>query len=80
MGKILNKMVSAQKTDWDQKLLSAIHAYNTLGKKTKRKSSYFLMFEQTTLYGLEMEVETLRVMAAKSGNWIKDSKYRTIAI
>ena len=27
--KILNKMVSAHKTDWDRKLPSAVHAYNT---------------------------------------------------
>ena len=28
VGKILNKMVSAHKMDWDRKLPSAIHAYN----------------------------------------------------
>ena len=80
MGKILNKMVSAHKTDWDRKLLSAIHAYNTSEKKMTRKSSYFLVFGQTALHGIEMEVETLRVMAAKSGNRIQDSKYWMIAI
>ena len=78
--KILNKMVSAYKVDWDQKLPSAIHAYNTSEKKTTRKSPYFLVFGQTALYGIEMEVETLKVMAAMSGNRIQDSKYRMIAI
>ena len=34
VGKILNKMVSAHKTDWDQKLPSIVHAYNTSKKKT----------------------------------------------
>ena len=38
------------------------------------------MFGQTSLYGIEMEVETFRVMAVKSGNQIQDSKYRMIAI
>ena len=34
VGKILNKMVSVHKTDWDRKLPSIVHAYNTLEKKT----------------------------------------------
>ena len=80
IGKILNKMVSADKIDWDRKLPSAVHAYNTSKKKTTGKNPYFLVFGQTALYGIEMEVETLRVMATRSGNRIQDSKYRMIAI
>ena len=80
VGKILNKMVSAHKTDWDRKLPSAVHAYNTSEKKTAGKSPYFLVFGQTALHGIEMEVETFRVMAARSGNRIQDTKYRMIAI
>ena len=70
VGKILNKMVSAHKTDWDRKLPSAVHAYNTSEKKTTGKSPYFLVFGQTALHGIEMEVETLKVMVAKSRNQI----------
>ena len=70
MGKILNKMVFAHKTDWDRKLPLVVYAYNTLEKKMTGKSPYFLVFGQTVLHGIEMEVETLRVMAAKSENWI----------
>ena len=44
VGKILNKMVSAHKTDWDLKLPLAIHAYNTSKKVTTGKSPYFLVF------------------------------------
>ena len=66
--KILNKMVFAHKTDWDRKLPLAVHAYNTLEKKTIGKSPYFLVFGQTTLHGIEMEVGTLRVMVARSRN------------
>ena len=44
VGNILNKMVSAHKTDWDLKLPSAIHAYNTSEKKTTGKSPFFLVF------------------------------------
>ena len=57
--KILNKMVFAHKMDWDWKLLSTVHAYNTSEKKTTGKSPYFLVFGQTTLHGIEIEVETL---------------------
>ena len=68
MGKILNKMVSAHKRDWDKKLPSAVHAYNTSEKKTSRKSPYFLVFGQEVQHRIELEVETLRVMAARSGS------------
>ena len=44
VGNILNKMVSAHKTDWDLKLPSAVHAYNTSKKKTTNKSPFFLVF------------------------------------
>src|SRR5450759_4855007 len=80
VGKILNKMVSAHKRDWDRKLPSAVHAYNTSEKKTTGKSPYFLVFGQTVLHGIEMEVETHRVMAARSGSRIQDAKYRMVAI
>ena len=80
VGKIVNKMVSAHKTDWDWKLPSAVHAYNTSEKKMTGKSPYFLVFGQTALHEIEMEVETLRVMATRSGNRIQDSKYRMIAV
>ena len=80
VGKILNKMVCAHKTDWDLKLPSAIHAYNTLEKVTTGKSPYFLVFGQTTLHGIEMEVETYWIIAARIGNRILDLTTRLLAI
>ena len=73
-------MVSAYKTDWNRKLPSTVHAYNTSEKKTIGKSPYFLVFGQVALHGIEIEVKTRRVMAARSGNRIQDSKYKMIAI
>ena len=73
-------MVSTHKMDWDRQLPSVVHTYNTSKKKTIGKSPYFLVFGQTVLHGIEMEVETLRVMAARSGNWIQDSIYWMIAV
>ena len=72
VGKILNKMVSTHKMDWDLKLPSAVYAYNTSEKITTRKNPYFLVFGQTNLHGIEMEVETYRVITAQIGNRIHD--------
>ena len=80
VGKILNKMVSAHKTDWDRKLPSAVHAYNTSEKKTMGKSPFFLVFGQSAVHGVELEVETLRVMAARNGTRSEDPGYRMIAL
>jgi hypothetical protein len=65
VGKILNKMVSAHKTDWDRKLPSAVHAYNTTEKSTTGQTPYFLVFGQNAVHGVELEVETFRVMVAR---------------
>ena len=51
MGKILNKMVFAYKTDWDRKLLLAVHTYNTSEKKATRKSPYFLVLDRQRYMG-----------------------------
>ena len=76
VGNILNKMVSAHKTDWDLKLPSAVHAYNTSEKKTTSKSSFFLVFGQNVIHGIELEVESHRIMAPR----VKDPETHLIAI
>ena len=80
VGKMLNKMVSAHKTDWDRKLASAVHAYNTVEKKTTGKSPYFLVFGQEVLHGIEMEVETFRILATRSGQETMNPDTRLLAI
>ena len=62
VGSILNKVVSAHKTDWDEKLSSAVYAYNTTKKSTTGKSPYFLVFGIEVLQEIEMEVETFRIL------------------
>jgi hypothetical protein len=79
-GKILNKMVSAHKTDWNRKLPSAVHAYNTSKKRTTGKSPFFLVFGQGAIQGVELEVETLGVMAYREGIRTEDLGYRMMAI
>jgi hypothetical protein len=80
VGKILNKMVSVYKTDWDRKLPSAVHAYNTTDKSTTGQSPYFLVFGQTTIHGIELEVETFRVLAARNGDRTEGILLRLISI
>ena len=62
--KILTKVVSAHKTDWDQKLPSAVYAYNTAYKSTTGKTPYFLAFGQEVIQAIETEVETFRILQA----------------
>ena len=80
VGKILNKMVSAHTTDWDRKLPSTVHAYNTSEKRTTGKSPFFLVFGQGVVHGVELEVETLRVMTYREGIRTEDSDFRMLAI
>ena len=78
--KVLNKLVAAHKTDWDLKLPSAVHAYNTSEKRTTRRNPYFLVFRQIVVHGIELEIETHRIIAARTGNRIEDLNARLIAI
>ena len=80
VSKSLNKMVSAHKTDWDLKLPSVVHAYNTSKKVTTGKSPYFLVFGQTALHGIEIEIETYRIIAARTGTRNLDLTSRLLAI
>ena len=80
IGKVLNKMVAAHKTDWDLKLPSAVHAYNTSEKRTTGRNPYFLVFGQVAIYGIKMEVETHRILAARIGNRIEDLNTWLIAL
>ena len=80
IGKVLNKMVAAHKTDWDLKLPSAVHVYNTSEKRTTGRNPYFQVFGQVAIHGIEMEVETHRILAARIGNRIEDLNTRLIAL
>lgn len=80
IGKILNKMVSAHKTDWDRKLPSAVHAYNTAEKSTTGWTPYFLVFGQNAVHGVELEVETFRVIRAQNAEREVDVLPRLLAM
>ena len=80
IGKVLNKLVATHKTHWDLKLPSAVHAYNTSEKRTTGRNPYFLVFGQVAVHGIEMEVETHRILATQTGNQIEDLNARLLAI
>jgi hypothetical protein len=64
----------------DRKLPSAVHAYNTTEKSTTGQSPYFLVFGQTAIHGIELEVETFRVLAARNGDRTEGILPRLISI
>jgi hypothetical protein len=76
IGKILNKVVSAHKTDWDEKLFSAVYAYNTTWKSTTGKTPYFLVFGQEVLQEIETEVETFRILISQQAERTEDPTIR----
>lgn len=49
IGRMLNRMVAMHKTDWDQKLASVVHAYNTTKKTTTGKTPHRLQRNPTLL-------------------------------
>jgi hypothetical protein len=71
VGNILTKVVSAHKTDWDEKLYSAVYAYNTSHKITTGRSPYFLVFGQDVLQNIETKIETLRVIVFRNGEGVE---------
>ena len=73
-------MVSAHKTDWDRKLPSAIHAYNTSTKSTSGQTPYYMVFGQEAMHGIELNLDSHWVMAARLGARVEDQEMRMLAI
>ena len=61
IGRILTKIIAAHRSDWDDKLLAAVFAYNSAYKNSTGQTPYFLCFGQRSLVPVELEVPTLRV-------------------
>ena len=70
--KVLSKVVSAHKTDWDEKLFSAVYAYNTTKKSTTGKTPYFLVFGQEVLQEIETQIKTFRILASQHAEKTED--------
>ena len=61
MEKILLKIISAHKTDWDLKLHSALWAYRTAEKITTRQTPFYMVYGQHSIMPVEFEIPTQRV-------------------
>jgi transposase InsO family protein len=57
---ILAKILAVHKRDWDVKLFSAVHAYNTSYKVSLKQTPYFLVFGQNPIVPVEFQVQTMR--------------------
>jgi transposase InsO family protein len=60
MGKILNRVVSVHKTDWDEKLYSALWAYRTAFKVTHNRTPFYLAFGLDSVVPIEFDILTYR--------------------
>jgi hypothetical protein len=78
--KSLNKMISEHKTDWDLKLPSGVHAYNTSEKTKTGRTPFFMVFGQEAVHGIELEMETYRVMSIRNAVQTTHPEIRLLAI
>jgi transposase InsO family protein len=62
VGKMLNKMRSVHQQDWDEKLSSAVFAYNCTMKSTMGYTPYFLVYGMMPIQRVEHKVETTRLV------------------
>jgi hypothetical protein len=65
IGIMLNKMTSAHQRDWDEKLPSAVFAYNCTMKNTAGYTPYFLTYGMTPIQRVEHEVPTTRLSTGR---------------
>lgn len=64
--KILTKVVTFHKMDWDRKLTSVVYAYNMAHESTASKTPYFLVFRQEAFQAEETEVITFRIFICRT--------------
>ena len=60
--KILTKIVSAHKTDWDVKLASVLWAYRTAEKITTRRTPFYLTYGLDSIVPIEFDLPTYRIL------------------
>lgn len=65
MGKILNKLVSAHKTDWDAKLPSALWAYRTAEKIMTKRTPFYLTYGLDSIIPVEFELPTKWILISE---------------
>ena len=63
--KILTKIVSAHKTDWDVKLSSVLWAYRTAEKITTKRTPFYLTYGLDVLTPIEFDLPTYRILDSR---------------
>lgn len=76
IGKMLNKVVAMHKQDWDTKLASTVHAYNTTEKSSMGQTPFFLVCNTTTFQQVEEELPTWRIMTTQVTGVAEDINQR----
>lgn len=60
LERILKKIISSIRRDWETRLLEAVWAYNVTWKSTSRFTPYELVYGKKPLLPFEFEIQTLR--------------------
>eukprot|EP00253_Pinus_taeda_P014367 PITA_14367 len=63
LEKIFTKVVSSSRKDWENRLVEATWAYNTIWKTTTSFTPYELVYGKRALLSIEFEYNTLRMAA-----------------
>ena len=62
---ILKKIVNENRTDWDQKLHSALWAYKTTYKTMIRSTPFWMEFGLEAVMSIEFQIPSLRVQVTE---------------
>ena len=77
---ILKKIVNENRTDWDQKLNSALWAYRTSYKTSIKSTPFRMAFGLEAVMPIEFQIPTLRIQATNKLNEIESEQIRKEAL
>ena len=73
---ILKKIVNENRTDWDQKLNSALWAYRTSYKTSIKSTPFRMAFGLEAVMPIEFQVPTLRIQATERLDELQSEQIR----
>ena len=77
---ILKKIVNENRTDWDQKLQSALWAYRTSYKTSIKSTPFRMAFGLEAIMPVEFQILTLRIQATEKLNELQSEQIRKEAL
>ena len=78
--KILKKMVTKNKKDWDKRLLEALWTYRTPHRTATRATPYSLVYGTEAIIPMEVQVESLRVALRNSLTNERNAELRMVEL